>query len=159
MKLKKSKINEFIIQWTIESNGEELKYRLYPSEYDTKDKYDDILEKLLKSAKKNNIGIYIGLNNDLLWWNDYQNNLDYLKNQMKVAKNQVDEIEDLYREKYFNTILGYYLPFEIYTNASGFSHNWAIMFNILIEHLNLKTFNIPILFSPFLSDYAGSKFS
>ncbi|WP_162140206.1 DUF4434 domain-containing protein [Haploplasma axanthum] len=156
LKLESVKIKEVIIQWTIESDGDEFKYRLYPSKYETKDKYDSILEKLLKSAKKNNVGIYIGLNNDLLWWNNYQNNEDYLKFQMEVAKNQVDEIENLYREEYFNTILGYYLPFEIYTNASGFSHNWANMFNILIEHLNLKTFSIPLLFSPFLSDYAGS---
>ncbi|CCV64246.1 hypothetical protein BN85406690 [Alteracholeplasma palmae J233] len=154
-KLKELDINEIILQWTIETKGDELSYRLYPSSLETKEKYDTVLYKFLKQAKKNDIKVYIGLNNDLLWWQDYQNNLEYLKERNEVSKLIIKEIYDLYYEEFKETIKGFYSTFEMYTNNSNFSDNWAYMINDLVLYFENNNLNLPIIFSFFLSEYAG----
>jgi hypothetical protein len=139
----------------------------YPTEIDDfKDAYhgNDLIEKLLKNAKKFKMKVFIGLNFDDIWWSYWwdteyiTSNCNWLYEQMLVGNKIADELYELYYDKYSESFYGWYWIWEFWNSTAmalktkGRMQNIKIFsncLNISIDHLNELNIKMPLMFSPF----------
>lgn len=142
-------------------------YVLYPTQVDeAKNSYDniDVIETLLRHAKKFGMKVFLGLNMDDKWWDfwwDSQKTLansHWLYQQMELGNAVADEVYDRYHSRYPDTFYGWYWVWEFWNakimtlSAAGRNQNINVLANCLninLDHLTKLDPSMPLMLSPF----------
>lgn len=129
----------------------------YPSSLTKKKQQNKTLEKCLRSAQKNGIKIFIGLNFNDRWWKvDYD--ADWLISQMEIGNKVADELVSLYKEKYPDAMYGWYWVWEVDNLNCMTAERQAILaraLNTNLDHLSKLTPGMPLMLSPFMNHKVG----
>ncbi len=130
----------------------------YPSSLVGSGSQADIIDKCLKSAQKNGVKIFLGLNFNERWWNaDYGE--EWLTAQMEIGNRVADELVALYKSKYSDAMYGWYWVWEV-DNL-----NWTTLerqdflakaLNTNLDHLSQITPQMPFMLSPFMNEKLGT---
>lgn len=130
---------------------------IYPSTFFKKERQNKTLENCLRSAQKNDIKIFIGLNFNERWWKmDYDR--DWLVKQMEQGNKVADELVALYKKKYPNAMYGWYWVWEV-DNLNWMTEERQAMLahalNTNLDHLSQITPGMPFMLSPFMNEKVG----
>lgn len=129
----------------------------YPSTLSKKKMQNKTLEKCLRSAQKNGIKIFVGLNFNDRWWKvDYDAN--WLCGQMEMGNRVADEIVALYKAKYPDAMYGWYWVWEVDNLNCMTGERQSILANALnvnLDHLSNITPEMPFMMSPFMNYRVG----
>lgn len=129
----------------------------YPSSLTKKRQQNNTLENCLRSAQKNGIKVFIGLNFNDRWWKvDYD--ADWLIGQMETGNKVADELVALYKEKYPDAMYGWYWVWEVDNlNCMTVKRQAALAkaLNTNLDHLSKITPDMPFMLSPFMNYKVG----
>lgn len=129
----------------------------YPSSLTKKNQQNKTIEKCLQSAQRNGVKLFIGLNFNDRWWKvDYD--LPWLISQMEMGNKVADELVALYKEKYGDTMYGWYWVWEVDNlNCMTAEHQAALAaaLNTNLDHLSKITPGMPLMLSPFMNQAVG----
>ena len=130
---------------------------LYPSSLVKKNQRGNTLEKCLRSAQKHGIKLFIGLNFNDRWWKvDYD--ADWLIGQMEIGNKVADELVALYKEKYADTMYGWYWVWEVDNLNCMTADRQAVLaqaLNTNLDYLSKITPGMPLMLSPFMNHKVG----
>lgn len=151
-------IDTVILQWTAETPDGAFSYAGFPvpSDWKTANGFHSdpgLLEGLLKSAEKKGVKVFVGLNTSDEWWNNAFAKEDWRKAQANAGNSVAEALYGLYKGKYPHAFYGWYWPWEMYGNRSGYGKDWAGMMNANLDRLTALDSGMPLLFSPFVSSY------
>lgn len=139
----------------------------YPTNIEhAKDVYDgiDVIENILFNAKKFGMKVFLGLNMDDKWWDNWwdtdvtTSNREWLYDKMQLGNVVADELYNRYRYRYPETFYGWYWVWEFWNsqimtlNAPGRNQNIETLSNCLninLDHLSKLDMSMPVLLSPF----------
>ncbi len=129
----------------------------YPSSLTKKKCQNKTLEACLRSAQKNGLRIFVGLNFNERWWKvDYD--AAWLKTQMAIGNRVAGELVRLYKEKYPDAMYGWYWVWEV-DNLNCMSDErqraLADALNINLDYLSELTPDMPLMLSPFMNHKVG----
>ena len=117
----------------------------------------DMVEKCLRSAQKHGIRVFLGLNFNDKWWSaDFSE--EWLYSQMEKGNDIAEELVALYKEKYRETMYGWYWIWEVdnlNVNTPEKEQILANAMNVNIDFLNSISPSMPFLFSPFVNYKTG----
>lgn len=129
----------------------------YPSTLTAKKNQNKTLENCLRSAQKNGIRVFIGLNFNDRWWKvDYD--ASWLIGQMEVGNKVAEELVALYKEKYNDAMYGWYWVWEVDNLNCMTSERQAILaraLNTNLDYLTKITPDMPFMLSPFMNHKVG----
>ena len=129
---------------------------LYPSTLT--DNSNDLYEICLRNAQKNGFKIFISLNFHDRWWRfDYSS--EWLNAQMEIGNQVADELINRYKERYGDTMYGWYWVWEVDNlnwNTSERRQTLANAMNINRDHLAAVTPSMPFMLSPFVNYRVGN---
>lgn len=129
----------------------------YPSSLFISQQPNFSLEKCLRSAQKNDMKIFIGLNFNERWWKvDYD--ATWLVKQMEIGNSVADELIILYKEKYPDAMYGWYWVWEVdnlHWMTTECNEKLAQCLNTNLDHLSKVTPNMPLMMSPFMNHKVG----
>lgn len=160
--LKGAGINMLILQWTADTPYGSFKYVGYPSDYAPSHKTSDytektsMLENALKAAEAKNMKIFVGLNQSDEWWSNAFTTPSWCDIQANVGNVIARETYSLYKAKYPHAFYGWYWSWEMYNQNSGYENNWSAMMNTQLDCLTQLDSSMPVLYSPFISNYITS---
>lgn len=152
-------IDTVVLQWTAETPGGEFSCADFPVPEQWKksaagmSQHSDAVEKLLKSAEKKNVKVFLGLNLAEDWWSNSFLDEGWRKKQADAGNAIAGELYALYKSKYPHAFHGWYWAWEMYGNALGFEKPWSEMMNANLDFLTSLDAGMPVLFSPFMSGY------
>lgn len=148
--------DHLIWQWTVDSGS---KKSWYPTRIPGFKKahgmgLKDPLGACLSQVKKSGMKIWLGLNWNYDWWDNYANNKEWLKNEFDISIKVADELWGLYGNSYKNTIAGFYLTTEM--DNDNFADlksqdNMKLEFKRVIDHIH-RIIGKPVMIAPFCSD-------
>lgn len=129
----------------------------YPTALAKKNRQNKTIEKCLRSARKNGIKLFLGLNFHDRWWKvDYD--ADWLINQMEIGNKVADELVSLYKTEYGDTMYGWYWVWEVDNLNCMTAECQEVLtkaLNTNLDHLSKITPDMPFLFSPFMNQAVG----
>lgn len=129
----------------------------YPSSFAKKMFQSKTLEKCLRSAQKNDVKIFIGLNFNERWWKvNYDEK--WLIGQMEAGNKVADELVALYKSKYPEAMYGWYWVWEVDNLNCMTEERQAILANALntnLDHLSKIAPEMPLMLSPFMNEKVG----
>ncbi len=151
-------IHTVIMQWTAETPDGEFSYAGFPVPAGLPQsaglKTDEkMVERLLKSAEKKNVKVFLGLNTADEWWNQAFLKKDWRKKQAEAGNAVAKILYDAYKSRYPNAFYGWYWVWEMYGNTLGFGRGWVELMNANLDYLTALDDSLPVLFSPFMSGY------
>lgn len=131
---------------------------IYPSRLVARKNRKDLIERCLRNAQKQQIKVFLGLNFNDRWWRvDYD--ADWLFGQMEQGNKVADELNALYKEKYPETLYGWYWVWEVDNlNCTTPERQAALAqaLNINLDHLSKITPGMPLMLSPFMNSAVGN---
>lgn len=134
-----------------------ISHSVYPSKLTKKTMQGNSIEKCLQSAQKYGIRVFIGLNFNDRWWKvDYD--ASWLINQMEIGNKIADELVTLYKDKYKDTLYGWYWTWEVDNLNCMTSERQSILavaLNTNLDHLSKITPDMPFMMSPFMNEKVG----
>ncbi len=145
---------------TLQTDDKEISKTIYPSDLpNTKRKYPvDLVEKCLRNAKIAGFKVFLGLNFNDKWWNANFSE-EWLYNQMKLGNRVADELVNRYKNRYEETLYGWYWVWEVdnlnYTTTKR-QEMLVKALNINIDHLNKITPKMPFMLCPFVNSKVGN---
>lgn len=124
--------------------------------------WGNALERMLIACKRNDMGVYVGLNFDSRYWFKVALKRDVLLQQAQMGNAVMSKIMDLYGNDYNATIKGWYWSWEVdnvnlVENATYKNQTLlADMLAINVNHRNSNPqLNKPIILSPFMNPRGG----
>ncbi|GHT15327.1 hypothetical protein AGMMS4956_15040 [Bacteroidia bacterium] len=137
----------------VDENGN--KSALYPSAMHPD--APDVLEKCLQHAQKNGFKVFLGLNMNERWWKvNYPGY--WLDEQMEIGNKVADEILARYKNRYGETLYGWYWVWEVDNlnwNTDEKRNMLANALNINLDHLSEVSPDMPLMLSPFMNYRVG----
>ena len=128
-------------------------YSNYPSSLTAKRSQNNTLERCLRSAQKNGMKIFVGLNfNDRWWQADFD--AEWLMNEMAKGNQVAQEIVNLYKAKYPDALYGWYWVWELdnkHCLTPELQYGLATALNINLDYLTTLTPEMPLLLSPYMN--------
>lgn len=124
----------------------------------------DVVESLLRNARKFGMKVFLGLNMDDLWWKmwwDTRYTLaqrDWLTGQMHVGNQVAQELYQRYHTAYPDTFYGWYWVWEFWNTPimalkkrrrGEAIQLFADVMNVNLDYLSALNPSMPLLFSPF----------
>lgn len=152
-------IDIVILQWTADTSGGACAFAAFPLPDGVKKTEDfmgsaGLVEGLLKAAEQRGVKVFVGLNTaDDDWWSDAFTSPDWRAAQADAGNRIADALYGLYKARFPNAFAGWYWPWEMYGNRSGYGTYWAEMLNASLKHLTALDASMPLMFSPFMSGY------
>jgi hypothetical protein len=158
--LKKIGINYLILapSVSVDKNGR-IRY-IYPSLYSKRNERSpkDVIDICLRNAKRVGMKVFLGLNMDDKWWSANFSE-DWLYKQMEIGNKIADELVSKYKNKYGDTMYGWYWPWEV-DNVHAVSAEYQTILekaiNINLDHLNKITPDMSFMMSPFANSKLGT---
>ena len=153
--LKDAGMEYLIFSPSLQTDVDGTSRALYPSTLTSNSK--DLIEICLRNAQKNGFKIFISLNMHERWWSlDYSP--EWLYNQMNIGNQVADELISIYKDRYGETMYGWYWVWEIDNlNWNTTVRREALInsMNINRDHLATVTPSMPFMLSPFWNYEAG----
>lgn len=152
-------IDTVVLQWTAETPNGEFSSAYFPVPAEWKrsasgiDVHGEAVERLLKSAEKKNVKVFLGLNLADEWWDNAFRDGLWCREQADAGNETARELYGLYKQKYPHAFHGWYWAWEMYGNPFGYERKWSDFMNINLDYLSVMDASMPVLFSPFLSSY------
>lgn len=119
---------------------------------------NDLIENCLRNAKKAGFKVFIGLNFNEKWWTA-NFTPDWLFDQMKLGNAVADELVRRYKDRYKETLYGWYWVWEVDNLNCTTPERQEILaqaLNINIDHLNEITPEMPFMLCPFVNYRVGN---
>ncbi len=116
------------------------------------------LDVVLAAARECDMQVYIGLANDGAWWNKVFTDQQWLDDHVNISLQGAKAIYDAYRERYADTLTGWYFWPE-YWNMKANEAQMAAASKFLRDYrqgLYEIDGNMPMLLSPFISGSAST---
>lgn len=164
-KLLEAGIDIVIIQWTARTPYAKFMDVYYPSEVAAANKADGYnvkpycLERCLAAAEKKGIKVFVGLNDSDEWWDGKVVDDKWSQSQGLVGNQIAGEIYDLYKEKYPNTLYGWYFTWEFFNAMKGYEDKAAKFLNYTLDYIDELDPSMPLMLSPFVSNSASDAVS
>ena len=117
-----------------------------------------MLERLLRSATKHGMRVYIGsIIEEDGWWAGAFLDPAWREIQNRVGNIILQEVYDRYKEAFPEAFAGWYWAWEMYTHRNiNYNIAWAEMFSANTLWLDeIDKHNMPIMISPFHSQFSG----
>lgn len=153
--LKEVGIDTMIVQWCADTPNGIFKDTFYPELFEIAGKTEkglhcpDFVEVLLKSAEKNEMKVFLGLNLSNEWWHGAAKEKEWRIVQAKLGREMAFRIHSLYKEKYKNSFHGWYFAWEYY-NGMDPAEQAAEFLNSYLDMLTELDPTLPLLLSPFV---------
>lgn len=161
-KLKAQGYDTIVLQSSAEYINGKISSIDYTEDFNNSDNYDkdmefnQILENLFYAAKIEDFGVIVGLGADEDWWNNFSFITDIRIERWAALDVFIAEgIYTKFYKEYSEQFLGWYWSFEMYTQNLNFENKWAKMLNLTISGLNEIDSSLPIMCSPYYSNYYG----
>ncbi len=121
--------------------------------------YPDLVENLLRNAKKGGVKVFLGLNFHDDWWKKGSTDPQWLYDQMEVGNKVADELYARYHARYPKTFVGWYWVWEVdnycfHTEAQAKVLAKAIDVNV--KHVKSLDPNMPVMLCPFMNYRLGT---
>lgn len=127
---------------------------------ETKMRYQaDLVENCLRNAKKAGFKVFLGLNFNEKWWNRDQWNAEWFYREMKLGNQLADELTRRYKDRYKETLFGWYWVWEIDNLNHQTKERQDVLVNALnlnIDHLQKITPGMPLMLCPFVNYRVGN---
>ncbi|MDR1742223.1 MAG: DUF4434 domain-containing protein [Dysgonamonadaceae bacterium] len=153
--LKEAGMKYLIMAPMLQTDEEGDKSSVYPSSWNPS--APDVLETLLRSAKRNDFKVFLGINMNERWWRlNYDDK--WLYEQMEEGNKVIDEILAKYKSRYEETLYGWYWVWEVDNlncNTSECRTILANCLNINLDHLSKVCPDMPLMLSPFMNYRVG----
>ena len=155
-------IDIFIIQWTSETPYGKVSEVFYPSEYAQTNKsssfreYPDLLPRVLEAAQNKGIKVFVGLNLSDEWWSFACTRVDWNKSVSSCGVEMAKEIYSLYKEKYPDSLYGWYFAYEMFNGMQGYEQLAGEFLNMYLEPLTALDPSMPLMLSPFVQSAGGN---
>lgn len=124
--------------------------------------FGNALERMLIACKRNDMGVYVGLNYDTRYWFKMDLNRQIMLRQAEMGNAVMSKVMSLYGDQYAETIKGWYWSWEIdnvnlvETEVRPNQTLLGDMMAINVDHRNSHVeLNRPILMSPFMNPQGG----
>lgn len=118
----------------------------------------DLVENCLRNAKKAGFKVFLGLNFNERWWRvDFS--AAWLFEQMELGNRLADDLTRRYKDRYNETLYGWYWVWEVDNLNCTTSERQDILaqaLNINIDHLNQITPDMPFMLCPFVNYRVGN---
>ena len=154
--LKEAGMEYLIFSPALQTDLNGVNRALYPSTLT--ENSNDLYEICLRNAQKNGFKVFVSLNMHERWWRlDYT--AEWLHEQMEIGNQVADELIARYKDRYGDTMYGWYWVWEIDNlnwNRSIYRDMLVRALNINRDHLATVTPSMPLMLSPFWNFEAGS---
>ena len=152
--LKEAGMTNLIYAATMWTDPQGKTYSAYPSSLTKKKAQKRSLENCLRSAQKNGVRVFVGLNFDDQWWKASAD-AEWLKAQMEKGNKIADEILALYKSSYPDALYGWYWTWEVANiNELSKPENQTLLANALninLDHLTKVSPEMPFMLSPYMN--------
>lgn len=122
-------------------------------------KYSELVESCLRNAQKAGFKVFIGLNFHERWWSG-DGDEAWLIDQMKIGNKVADELIGNYKERYGDTMYGWYWVWEVanINELSQQKYRDALVdaLNTNLNHLHRVTPDMPFMLCPFMNYRIGN---
>lgn len=118
----------------------------------------DLVENCLRNAKKAGFKVFLGLNFNEKWWSA-NFSADWLFRQMELGNQLADDLTRLYKDRYPETMYGWYWVWEVDNLNCTTTERQDILaraININIDHLDQITPDMPLMLCPFVNYRVGN---
>ena len=155
-------IDIFIIQWTSETPYGKVSEVFYPSEYARSNKaasfseHPDFLPRVLEAAQNTGIKVFVGLNLSDEWWSFACTRVDWNKSVSTCGIETAKEIYSLYKEKYPDSLYGWYFAYEMFNGMQGYEQLAGEFLNMYLDPLTALDPSMPLMLSPFVQSAGGT---
>ena len=155
----KLQMDHVIWQWTVDSKNKVAWYPTSLKGYKQVTNYDAVEASLIEAAR-NNMTVWIGLNDNSDWWKYYARDENWLKGEFAIGKSIVKDMWEKYGKKYAIAIAGFYVVFEM-DNVNFFPEveqkRMAAVYKDIADYTHSLTMR-PIMIAPFFNaNYVGRK--
>ncbi|MFA7099804.1 MAG: DUF4434 domain-containing protein [Eubacteriales bacterium] len=156
--LKEAGIDTVIIQATCSSVGGKATSSYFPlsGEIPKTQGYtqQNLIEPILKVCAEKGIKVFLGLNNPEEWFSKVFTVWDWCVSEGAFGVSAARELYGLYKEKYPDTLYGWYFVPEYY-NGIGTPDKAADFLNIYLDGLTAINPSMPLMLSPFLRSFVS----
>lgn len=159
--LKEAGMQYLVFGPALHTGKDELSKSLYPSKLIKKQKAKDkdLVERCLRNAQKAGFKVFLGLNFHERWWSG-DGDEEWLLKQMEIGNQVADELIEKYKERYGNTMHGWYWVWEVANieQLSQKKYKDALVkaLNINLKHLHGVTPDMPFMLCPFMNYRIGN---
>lgn len=144
--LKKSGVESVILQSVMTDYNDGVLLFFNDDNFFGDKRYSYTLEKMLSSADRHGVGVYIGTYCPDDWWTtDY--NDKYVTDLANAHKGIIKSVAEKYLTH--SSVKGWYFSPEFYYNVKGYEDNWAKLLNLTIDCIRQYGNDLPLIFSPF----------
>jgi len=119
----------------------------------------DLIDMCLRNAKKAGLKVFIGLNFDEGWWTTDKSDTTWIYQQMRKGNDIAAELVSRYKQKYDDTMYGWYWVWEADNLQITTAEKQKVMaraMNINLDYLNKLTPDMPVMLSPYWNSKMGS---
>jgi len=118
----------------------------------------DLVENILRNAKKNKFRVFLGLNFHDDWWNANMDDMKWLRPQMEEGNAVAKELYARYKKRYPQTFFGWYWVWEAdnYRFSSEKSiKSLAEAIEINVSYVKKLDPSMPVMLCPFMNGLIG----
>lgn len=151
--LKKAGMKYLIYASALSTEDNGNRTAIYPTNISNVTTVDNSLEKCLKSAQENGIKIFIGINFNNYWWKCDMSS-SWLQDEMEEGNKVIDELINLYENKYPDAFYGWYWTWEVANiglETVPKKDGLANALNVNLDHINKVSPQMPLMLSPFMN--------
>ncbi|SHF89338.1 protein of unknown function [Mariniphaga anaerophila] len=158
--LKEVGMEYLVLAPTLYSNTDNIPRTIYNSEIPgtVKKHNSDLVENCLRNAKEAGFKVFLGLNFHENWWTA-SFSPEWLFAQMETGNQVATELVKKYKNKYPNTMYGWYWVWEVDNLNVKTTERQDVLINALninINHLNEITPEMPFMLCPFVNYRVGN---
>ena len=158
--LKEVGMHYIILAPTLHTNKNGYTESVYPSRLPeiNQKQNADLVDNCLRNAARQGFKVFLGLNFDEKWW-DAQFSYEWLKDQMETGNKVADELIKNYKNKYGETMYGWYWVWEvdnIHCKTAELQDALASLLNVNLDHLHKITPSMPFMLCPFMNYRLGT---
>ncbi len=149
-----ARMTHVIWQWTVDSKE---KTAWYPTTLEGYKQVTegDAVEVSLQAGLKNNLAVWLGLNNNGDWFGYHASKPDWLRNEFAISRRIVKDMWEKYSAKYKEAIAGFYLPLEvdnIFITAKRDQKLMAEVYRDICDYIHNMT-GKPVMVAPYFNQY------
>ena len=150
-------------------SGQEKVFTIYPTQQkgfemmsgENGEKYPDVVDACLKSASKNGLKVFLGLNFSDDWWWKNNDNM-WLQKRVQEGNMIAEELWNLYRPVYGDALYGWYWCWEVDDFSFRSKSMWdskKILTNAIkaqIDFMEASGIRLPLMLSPYMDWRLGT---
>ncbi len=146
-------ILNYSMEYEVKNNNINTISTWYESSYfengDGKSYNHEVIDNLIEILSLKNMNIYIGLPNTNDWFDNSFSNTSWVNKVNSFNSNVLEELYNKYSS--YSNFVGWYYPFELYSNDQNYYDIWSSMINNTITKINQLDSSKKLMISYFVS--------